>query len=406
MITINDAQLQPITTIFNDTQQLSGDTGSMVSGMAVTATLHVSPNGDNTDGSSVAKAYTTIQAALDAASINGDDLTLILVAPHATNYDINTTGDPTWSANILLTGSNRTWAKIKNTHGAATSIMKLTGKSGICCLNFNLGTGSANGVIMTHGGYFIEDCQFVGAELTGAATALHINGTTLLKHGRIERCEFDGHVTHMTGLLLNNAHHNNIIDVRLHKCLTGAQITHADSDENFFSYLDIGDCALGLDLDAGNEQHFHHVDFHGNILNVDDEVGDHHWQLIHGHLPLTSLPDDFTGVNLDTGLAADTWGTDTEILAAAGRTKPFRVIGIAVEADANEKFRIRLSSDSGSSYFADTQIEGQVAAVQRQSISLPSGTEEIFNYNTRISGSAKSETGTNTATVWLQIQEI
>jgi len=37
-------------------------------GRAVTATLYVSPNGNGTDGSSWTRAYTTIQAALDAAS--------------------------------------------------------------------------------------------------------------------------------------------------------------------------------------------------------------------------------------------------------------------------------------------------------------------------------------------------
>ena len=39
-------------------------------GKAVTATLYVSPNGNGTDGSSWTRAYTTIQAALDAAAID------------------------------------------------------------------------------------------------------------------------------------------------------------------------------------------------------------------------------------------------------------------------------------------------------------------------------------------------
>jgi len=77
-----------------------------------------------------------------------------------------------------------------------------------------------------------------------------------------------------------------------------------------------------------------------------------------------------------------------------------------VEADAAEKFRIRFSKDSGSTCFADIQFEGDVNVARQEVIQMPAGTEEIFNKGSRISGSAKSESGSNTATVWLQVQEI
>lgn len=64
-------------------------------GRAVTATLYVSPNGSGADGLTWLTAYTTIQAALDVASTDADACTLIFIGPHATNYNINTTGDPT-----------------------------------------------------------------------------------------------------------------------------------------------------------------------------------------------------------------------------------------------------------------------------------------------------------------------
>lgn len=401
-----DAQEQPITTVFNNTNQLSQDTAMMMLGMAATATLHVSPNGNNLDGSSWDKAFQNLSEALDAASTNTDDLTLISISPHTTNYDIDTTGDPTWAANVLLKGSYRNWSKIKNTHAGATSILKLTGKSCCCDLNFNLHTGSANGLIMTHSAPVAERCMFVGEDLTGAATGLHLDGATTIKHGRIVGCRFIGHATHMTGLLLDNAASNMFFENYLHDCLTAIQIIHADSDHNTFSRIDIGDCALGLDLDAGNGQHWHHIDFHGNTRNVDDEVGDHHWQLIHGHFPLSTLPDDFTGVVLTAGVGANAWGTDTEVFSAASRDNPFRVIGISAELSAGEKYRIRLSADSGTTFFADFPVEEAAAVAGRQAITLPAGTEEIFNKGTRISGSAKSESGSNTAAIWPQIQVI
>ena len=392
--------------IENRTDALVESSGVFSINRGVTAKLHVSPNGDNSDGSSWTKAFNRIQDALDAASTSVNDCTLILISPHNTYYDINTTGDPTWTANVILKGTHRNWTKIMNTHSSATSIMKLMGKSAVADLNFNLGSGNCNGLIFTRGGWRIDCCMFVGHDLTGAATALHIDGSSLIKHGKIRDSYFVGHVTHMKGLLLDNASWNSVKRVRMHQCLKGIQIVHNDSDGNFFTDLDIGECAIALDIDAGNGQHFHHIDFHGNTINVDDEVGDHHWNLIHGYFPLILLPDNFSGVDLDTHANANTWGSDTEILAAAGRTKPFRIIGVVVEADAAEKFRIRLSSDSGLTHFADVQLEGEIAAVRRVGITLPSGTEEIFSYNTKISGSSKSESGNNTATIWLQVQEI
>ena len=73
--------------------------GAGIAGIAVTDTLYVSPNGAGTDGKTWASAYTTLQAALTAASTDADACTQIVVGPHAIYYDINTTGDPTWTGN-------------------------------------------------------------------------------------------------------------------------------------------------------------------------------------------------------------------------------------------------------------------------------------------------------------------
>jgi len=81
--------------------------GSAVINRAITAKLHVSKNGDNTDGSTWGKAYNKIQDALDAASTDINDLTLILIAVATgptDNYDIDTAGDPTWTGNYEIVG--------------------------------------------------------------------------------------------------------------------------------------------------------------------------------------------------------------------------------------------------------------------------------------------------------------
>ena len=375
--------------------------GTSILGRAVTATLYVSPNGGNTDGLTWATAYTTIQAALNAASTNADDCTLIMICPHVTNYDINMTGDPTWTGNYILAGSARSWSKIKNTHASATSVIKFTGKAILSKLDIDLGTGN-NGVIMTHGGSRVLDCQFVGEDLAGAKTALHFDGASTIKHCRIERCHFFGHITHMTGILIDNCTQSIFNNCRIHNCKTGIQIVGVDSDINQFDKIDIGDCALGLDIDAGNEQHFDNLIFHHNTTNIDDEVGDHIWQDICGHFNVTIEPDDLTGVQVDTHANANTWGADTEVRAAITSTKPFRIVGVTLEPSVSEWFRIRFSADSGSTFYDDILFD----ANKHEGSVFPSGTEFIFNKGTRISASAQSLSGGDNTKVWIEVQAI
>jgi len=377
--------------------------GSAALGRAVNDTLYVSINGSGTDGRTWASAYNTIQAALDAASVDADDATLIMIAPHTTNYDILTTGDPTWAGNYILAGTSRSWAKIKNTHGTATSIMKFTGRIMLSKLNFNLGAAACNGVIITPGGFRVRDCMFVGEDLAGAATALHIDGGSV-KHGKVADCDFVGHVTHMTGMLVDNCVRSWFDRLRFHECLTAIQVVNVASDNNIFTYIDIGECATGFDLDAGNEQHIQNIILHHNTLNIDDDVGDHIYDKIFGQLAMTIEPDDFTGVLVTANVAANVWGADTEIRAAATSTKPFRIVSVFVIADVDQLHRIRFSDDSGVTHYDDIIID---LTKKVPSATAPSGTEYIFNAGTRISASMKAETGgSDTAVIWLKIQEI
>jgi len=392
----------PATTILKSNRTAIG---TAIAGSAVTATLYVSPNGTNTNGLSWITAYTTIQAALDAASTDGDDLTLIMISPHTTNYDINTTGDPTWAANVILQGSSSTWAKIKNTHASATSIMKFTGKVGIFNLNFNLGSGSINGIIITKGGYYISNCMFVGEDLTGAATALHLDGATVLKHGQVSnKCMFLGNSSHMTAILLDNVSYNHLEHIHIHECKTGIQIINSDSDGNIFEEIDIGDTTLAIDIDAGNEQEFVNTYFHSCTTNIDDEVGDHIYSNLFDNFDMCVCPDDMSGVTLTAGADANAWGSNTEVRAAATSTTPFRIVGYVVsDLSATQKYKIRFSNDNGTSYFDEIMIEN----TKQAGADAPSGTEKIFNYNTQIVASTKAESGGNdTIAVWIKVQEI
>jgi len=383
-------------------RQVDGQ-GAFSTGLAITATLYVSPSGDGTDGLTWRTAYQTIQAALDAASTDGDDCTLILISPHTTNYDIHRTGDPTWAANVILKGTHRNWAKIMNAHAGATSIMKLTGKSCIENLNFNLGTGSVNGVIMTHGGLRVLSCQFVGESLTGPATALHLDHATGGKHAKIIDCDFLGQPARMTGILIDQFGRSNFERLRLHECLTAVHFIGAASDGNIFNKVDVGECAIGFDIDAGNEQHFYELMLHHNTRNVDDEVGDHVWANAFGRFPIYILPDTtVAGTVVNTAAGANTYGADTELVAAAAIDNPFRIVGIHLEPSAAGWFQVRFSSDSGVTFFDALLTD----ATKREGVAAPSGTEFIFNAGTRISASARSDSGNDNVEVWIEIQEI
>jgi len=382
--------------------------GEAASSRAVTCTLRVSPDGSGADGLSWRTAYQTIQDALDAASTDVNSLTQIRIAPQAGNihYNIDRTGDPTWSANVMLIGSHRTWVKIMNDHDGATSILKLTGYASLIDLNFNLGTGN-NGVIFAKGAFRAKALQFVGEDLTGAATALHLNGASLIKHGKIADCHFRGHSTYMTGILIDNCALSMFEGIKIHDCLKGIQIVHEDSDSNYFYDIGIGGCdyvnGIGIDIDAGNRQHFERIIFHGNTRNVDAANGGHIWNDIEGEFPVTISPDDMTGITLTADNVANVFGADTELIAANAINNPFRIIMTIVEPQIAQWYQLRLSSDSGATWYERIMVSTARAAGS----SLPDGTEFIFNADTRISGSIKAESGGgDTMKVWLKIQEI
>ena len=388
--------------------EASGESiGNSISGRAVTATLYVSPNGDDSDGSSWSTAYTTIQGALAVASADADDLTLIMVGPHATYYDIDTTGDPTFSGNYCIIGSHRNFAKIKNDHAGATSILKFTGRTCIDRVTFDCGTGTNNGIIFsgsgTKGSRLVStylECENV----TGAQTAIEVSGGT--EYIRFDDVFVHGVLANTSGLLINDCKFSSFNDVQFHDCLSGIQITNADSDQMTFTDILFHESTLALNLDAGNKQIFDNVEFFECTTNIDDEVGDHSWKNIKGEFAVSAEPDDFEGIAVDTGDGVNTWSANVEVRASATSTVPFTIVGISLEAGTGEKYRIRLTADGGTTYFTDFQFEGVALGSNSASLNSPSGTGFIFNKGTQVQASSKSESGgVDDLDVWIQVQE-
>jgi len=384
-------------------------------GRAVTATLFVSPNGNGTDGSSWARAYTTLQAALTAASTDVNECTLILLAIKTGPsdwYNIDTTGDPTWSGNYIIKGTHRTWQKIKNDHGSATSVMNFTGYVSLEDINVNLGT-SNNGVSITKGAFRLSHVQFVGESLTtNVKTALSIVGASVLKHGKLDDVEFRGEHEFMTALSLDNCCCSYFEGIRIRDCLTGIKIANANSIDNLFYNVDIDSCdatvavegtdGIGIDINAGTDNHFVNVLLHNNTINVDDEIGGHIFINIVGEFPIYVLPIDDVDTGVSVSVDEDAWGGDTELIAANAIDKPFKVIGYTLQPSADENMRIRFSADSGTTHFA----ENLASTKKNKATGAGDATDFIFNANARISASAYGGTAGKTIKVWLEIQEI
>ncbi len=362
-------------------------------GRAYTATLHVSQDGTGADGLSWRTAYTTLNLALDACSADANDLTLILIAPGT--YDINQTGQPTWTQNVVIQGSHRNFVNITNTHVTASCVLRLEGLAAVFDLKITH-IASDNGLLLMGNGARASRLLFDGSGLTGSAASLWIDGDD----SKATDVDILGVITQTIGLnILGARGHYENIDILA--CATGVWIHNVGADDNTFHDLDIHDCALGLDIDSGNNQHLEEISFLGNTRNIDDEVGDSEWIGIRGRFDIDILPDDFTGVTVNTG-AANTYGADTELLSAASRDNPFRIVGSHVEPSTSEWYRLRLSDDSGSTFFDVLQFDG----TKREGVAAPSGTEHIFNVGTRISGSAKDVSGGDNVKVWIEIQEI
>jgi len=369
---------------------------------AHTAILHVSGNGDNSDGETWETAYNDPKTALDAASTDANECTLILIAPKATAYNIATTGDPTWSGNYDIRSSHRIWAAITNSGtGTPTSVMNFTGKASITDLAI-FTAGSVNGVSFTADGWRVRRCGFNSTGLGGAATSLHIDGDGgQTKGGILDDCEFLGNATYTTAIHIENSTINQINDANVHDCLVGMLFDGTAPDLNRIHNLDIGDCALGLDINTGAEQHFDGVSFHHNTRNVDDEVGSHSWRNIAGNFPITTVPDDVVGTTVTAGAGA-AWSAGEQEIIAAG-DNPFRIVGSTLDPVAAERYRVRLKD--GTTYFDDLTAEGGNPAA-KVAAQAPSGTEFIFNKGTAITASAKSASGSNEVKVSLQIQII
>jgi len=383
-----------------DSEVILSSIWSSITSRAMTATLYVSPDWDNSDWSTWDKAYNTINSALDNASTDANHCTLIMIWPKATPYDINTSWTPTRTWNYEIKGTHRRRAIITNTNATAEYVMKFTWKVWINDLAIST-AWTVNTIKFTNSSYRIRHCWFNASATTSATKIIDIDwtGGTILGW-RLEDVEIIWNVSYSTGLYINNASINTSKDMNIHFCLNAIHILDTDSDNNYFDIIDIWGCALWLNIDAWNSQHFYDIHFHENTTNIDDEVWDHHYNGITWEFPIYVEPENVDWITVNWW--DNTWGTDTEIRTVATATKPFKVIWYTLNPSSDENTIIRFSADSWSTFFEQTIFSSKKWKASWNG----DATDFIFNVWTKISASVYSSSSWKNVKVRLDVQEI
>lgn len=389
---------------------------SFAKSMGFMDTLFVSTAGDNSDGSSWQKAYTSLVTALDWISSNQSTGESHLIMIGDGSFDINTTGDPTYtSLNIALIGmgKNKTW--LYNSHASATSILYFDGCAlTIAGLTFYTVNSNIEGLHLDDSvgsfagnGTVIEDVDFRVLTPTGAHTLLYMEGS--IEKLQMKNCDFYGNVTHTTAIYTDDATYNHYENIHLDSCLMGIRLNDADDKHNYFKDIYFSYCATCIQIDnaAADGNHFENIYFdYTYTANIVDNAGLTYYNNLHKNGVCYEaheeyLPADLTGVTVTAGVGANTYAAaDTEIVPAASATAPYLLLGFAYECAATEKYAIRFIQHGGTGYALEIIVEGTANVLKDYYFEKP----VIIPQGIALDASIKSETGSNNMLVWAIIE--
>lgn len=379
---------------------------SLAHSIGFTETLFVGAAGDNSDGSSWARAYTSLPTALDWIEANQATGEIHCIILGSGTWDMNLTGVPTYTKAIAIYGvDSRNHAVILNSHATATGVLKFTGWCSINNVQIDCGTGEIGIEIegITAIGSRLRKVFFDCEALVGAADAILIDGGAA--YIKLRDIHIDGEITNTTGIRLNNANHLVIEEVKVHSALAGIHLDNAADDDNEFLDCHLQTCITGLLIDAGAaDNHFEHIFFYNNTTRINDNGTTTLFTNIHMANTTTIIaPDDVAGVLVVGGAGANAWSAAAVQIRAASAT-PFRIIGVRYECAVAERTGIRLFSDGGTVPIFQDLVETGAAITGKTEPSQP---EPIWvNQGLAIHARVKSEAGGNNCLIWLLIQII
>lgn len=369
--------------------------------------IYVHQDGSNeTGGRNWDEAYTDLPSAI--ARAEGTEYWTTLILCGAGIWDVCTPTAQLIDRNIILVGAGRDLTTFINTHPLADSVFRTTWAFKGYRFTIRMSDACDGIVVGQDWGYFdvksdirLENVMFTVNVSNNANTeGLRLENSEL---GKFNNLHFEGwcHAA-VIAINISNSHDNDFSDIRIHHCKMGIIFTLNTSDYNHFDMIDIYNSSVGINIDAGNVQHFESLIFSLVGNPVDDEVGDSVWFDIQSDNLIGGIqPQDLVGVDVDTDIVANTYGVDVLVCDAIDSDRPYYLVAILFEADAGERYGLRLWEGIG--YFYETVLESKfVNQMERWSIELPN----IFNAHSRIYCSIKSETGGDDMDIWTELVAI
>jgi len=379
-----------------DVDTLAGITGSY------TEVLYLSPNGDNSDGKSWSGAFTTLLAAYTAMSSNVNDNTLLVCSPGT--YDVNITGDPTFTKTFDIRGSHKFETIFKNDHVGATSVFKLDGLIGLENLTVDCGSGTNNGVLMSIYGSHISNVHLHCEDITGAQTALEITGDNMELHD----IGIHGSAVNTTGIKLNGASGCEIHDCFAHTGLVGIHLDGNIEEHNHILNMAVLHQTTGILIDAGaNDNQIQSISFNDNTTNITDNGTDTDWIIeeITQDIDVIKMypAGSNAGVNINNAAAAaGVYGGYQTLVAASQITTPFKIVGIGVDnvSDGNAMYFIDIAYGAGDILIATLPLRGGVGVSTPPTPPIKSG---LIPANSRIRANIQTSNGGNdNLDLWIQ----
>ena len=386
---------------------------SLLKSSSFTDTLFVSLAGDNSNGSSWTKAYTSLTTALDWIATNQATGESHLIMIGVGTFDIDITGNPEYrglSIGLIGTGRNSTF--IINDHATATTILMFDGCELIISnLTFHTGNNNITGLRLVEDvgglghGTIIDNVEFHAYIPTGAHSLLYLESD--VEGLRMTNCWFFGHSAHTTAIYTDDATYNYYQNIHIYGCLMGIHLSDADDRYNHFKDIYFQLCITCIQIDVvGDGNIFENIYFIGTLTtNIDDSTGQTYWINLFKNQESAEateiyLPDNLTGVTITAGIGANIWSAaDADVIAAVSATTPYRLLGFSYECAATEKYAIRFYA-AGTDYIGRVLLEGTANICKNYYFERPIWIQQ----GEALQASAKSETGGNNILVWAIIE--
>jgi len=224
-----------------------------IEALEFTARLYVSPDGDGTDGSTWEHAYTTLNAAIAVADDDVNEFTMIFMS--AGTFDVNIADRLVCDRNVYIKGVGMGRTIITNSHTSNTYVLG-------AIKNFILEdvtiyrTSTCGGVYLnsTTCNPVINNVEFdFASEVAAVGNALVLYN---FPKGYFSNVIIYGDDTNTVGVTLNISDHCFFSNFTIKDCPAGIYSNVATNDSNTFRSITFDSCAIGLDLNDGDNNKF------------------------------------------------------------------------------------------------------------------------------------------------------